>query len=284
MENEDLKVSPSDASSDNRFNNFPQRSPHNHWFGGVVIIIVGIVLLFNRMPQTAKYFPDWLFDWPMIPIVLGIFAGAKHGFRGSFGWLIPVFIGLYFLLQDQNVIKEQWNIYALPLLLILAGLLILLKRGNPRYGPYCRRDSRFYERMKRRQEFWQSTGRERFGGHQQFTDRSSEDYVDINSIFGSAEKTLFTKTFKGGNITCSFGGGELNLSQADIEETAILNVTVTFGGAEITVPANWTIQNELTAFMGGIEDKRKLSSPAVPPKILILRGSVFCGGVEIKNY
>ncbi len=286
MENEERDSVSGSNPIDNSFNqrppyNFPDRA-HNHWLGGLVVIVAGFVLLFNRLPQTAKYFPDWLFDWPMILIVIGVFVGAKHRFRAGIGWLVPVFIGVYFLLQDNNLIKEEWNVYALPLLLILAGFFLIIKRNTGRCGGNKRRDM-FYERMKRRQEFWQNSRRAHFDKQPQFTDNSSEDYVDINSVFGHAKKNMFTKDFKGGNISCSFGGGELNLSQADIAQAAVLNLSITFGGAEIIVPANWSVQNELSAFMGGIDDKRRAAVPASQGKTLVLRGNIFCGSVEIKN-
>jgi predicted membrane protein len=138
-------------------------------------------------------------------------------------------------------------------------------------------------RLDRRHRYFNKFENQYQNKGSKISDNSSEDVIDINSVFGSSEKVMFTKTFKGGTINCAFGGGKINLTQADMEDKAILTVSVTFGGAEIIVPSNWNIQNELTAFMGGIEDKRRSVAGNVQDKTLILRGSIFCGGVEIMN-
>lgn len=288
MEKEEMNTrdinNPEQQNDNDPFRRYRQPYPANNWLAGFVVIIIGIVLLLGRIPQTAAYFPGWLFDWPMILVAIGIFSGAKHGYRNHFFWLIPVLVGIYFTLNNQHIIGDRLDLYAFPILLIFAGFFILIRRNKGRRcdGRFNRNHMRHYERMQHRQQHWEQHGNYA-NKYAQFTDKSNEDYIDINSVFGHSEKAMFTKTFKGGNISSTFGGSELNLSQADIEETAVLNITVTFGGVEITVPANWTIQNELTTFMGGIEDKRRMSAPTVPPKILILRGNIFCGGVEIKN-
>lgn len=275
-------------SFDNRMHRFRDMYPQNKALGALVIIIAGVVLLLSRIPQTAHFFPAWLFDWPTTLIVIGLFVGVKSAFR-NFVWLILIIIGTFFLLRNNNILGNSWDLYSLPIFLILLGFYILLKRRNCYYhfdDPNHPRNKHFRDRMRRRQAHWERRGQrynDQFDSSPQPINETNEDYIDINTIFGSAEKSMFTKTFKGGNIKNTFGGSQLNLSQADIEDTAVLNFSVTFGGAEITVPSNWTIQNNLSAVLGGIEDKRRISAPTDPPKILILRGSIFCGGVGIKN-
>lgn len=250
---------------------FHTKVSHNKALIGIFIVIIGVVLLLKQIPAIGGYLPDWLFTWPMILIVIGAFIFLKNGFGG----LPPIIIGLFFLLREENILSDQVRNYALPLLVILIGLVFILKRNH---HPDFRR-----AHMRRR-----FRGRGRYDRECTFSnwdsvDKSSEDFLDVNSIFGSAEKSMFTKSFKGGNINCAFGGAKINLTQADIEDKAILNISVAFGGAEITVPANWQVQNDLTAILGGIEDKRRMTVMDDHKKTLILRGGIFCGGVEIKN-
>ena len=114
---------------------------------------------------------------------------------------------------------------------------------------------------------------------------SQEDFVDSTSIFGGANKIILSKDFKGGDIVNIFGGTELNLSQADITDKAILEMTTIFGGTKLIIPSNWSVKSEATIIFGGIEDKR--SMPAVSGsigKILLLKGTVIFGGIEIKSF
>jgi hypothetical protein len=115
--------------------------------------------------------------------------------------------------------------------------------------------------------------------------RSSQDFVDATSIFGSTKKNILTKNFRGGDITNIFGGTEINLSQADIQGTAKLDVTTIFGGAELIVPSHWVIKSEAVTIFGGIDDKRSVTTMTeTPEKLLIIEGTILFGGIDIKSY
>jgi hypothetical protein len=100
------------------------------------------------------------------------------------------------------------------------------------------------------------------------------------------KKNIISKNFKQGDVTVVFAGTELNFTQADFEEKAYLEVTAVFGGVQLILPAHWEIKSELVCVMGNVEDKRAIQPSTIneSKKILILRGTVFMGGVEIKSY
>jgi predicted membrane protein len=83
-----------------------------------------------------------------------------------------------------------------------------------------------------------------------------------------------------------FGGAEYDLSQADITETATLEINQVFGGTKLIVPSSWEIKSELVAVFGGIDDKRPIMSPnsLSSNKILILKGTTYFGGIDIRSY
>ena len=114
---------------------------------------------------------------------------------------------------------------------------------------------------------------------------SDEDFVDSTSIFGGAKKNIISKNFKGGDLVNIFGGTDLDLTQADFAGKATIELTTIFGGTKLIVPSNWSIKSEAVIIFGGLEDKRKM--PAIsetPDKVLILKGTVIFGGIEIKSY
>jgi predicted membrane protein len=113
---------------------------------------------------------------------------------------------------------------------------------------------------------------------------SSEDFIDATTILGGIHKNILSKNFKGGDITIFMGGAEINLSQADIQGTASLDITQIMGGTKIIVPPHWEVRSQLTSVFGNIEDKRTNIGNADPNKVLIIDGSSVFGGIEIRNY
>jgi predicted membrane protein len=93
-----------------------------------------------------------------------------------------------------------------------------------------------------------------------------------------------SKNFRGGEATSFMGGTELDFTQADIQGTVVLELTQVMGGAKLIVPSHWTIKNEVNAVLGGVDDKRHVNANADPNKVLVLKGTAFLGGLEIRNY
>jgi predicted membrane protein len=114
---------------------------------------------------------------------------------------------------------------------------------------------------------------------------SAEEYVDSTSVFGGAKKNIISKNFKGGDLVNIFGGTELDLTRADFTGTATIELTTIFGGTKLIVPSNWTIKSEAVTIFGGLEDKRNTQNLTdSTEKILLLKGTVIFGGIEIKSF
>jgi len=238
--------------------------------GGIIIILIGVVLLLKEMGVT---FPSWLVSWEMILIVIGIYTGFKHNFKHP-SWIILITIGLVFLADD--IADFSMEAYIWPVMLILLGVFVMFKPNKK----HC--DNHNWQR-------WEHKWRDKWEWENEAGYKDKNDFIESVTVFGGIKKNVLSKQFKGGEITCVFGGAEINLMQADINGTAVLEVNAVMGGAKLIVPANWEIhQQDLVAVMGGIEDKRYVKSETFTenenPKILVLRGTCFLGGIEIKSY
>lgn len=252
-----------------------KRPEPNHKLGGLVLIVIGVLFLLNRIPQTAGMFPHWFFTWPMILIAIGIFTGIKNGFR-HMSWLIFLIIGCYFMAYENNLISLNLRPYALPIGLILVGILIMIKRNQ-----FHKHYDRCHPHHRRFGKHWEPAAATE---GDEATD-VSDDVVSVSSTFGNVERNVFSKNFRGGNISSVFGGAQVNFTQADFQGTAIVDVSVMFGGVDIIIPSNWNLKNELSVIFGGIEDRRAISSTMHESgKTLILKGNIMFGGVEIKSF
>lgn len=245
-----------------------KRNP-NDKTGGIVLIVIGVLFLLSKIPMTAALFPSWFFTWPMILIAIGLVTALKSKFRNP-AWFIMMIIGGYFLMLNNNLISINLRPYIFPLGLILLGIFIIIKK-NRRCPTY-----------KGKFNHWQHDN------VRQVTDEnidSSEDILNVNSIFGNIERNVFSKNFKGGTISSVFGGAQINFTQADFEGTAIIDVSVIFGGVDIIIPSNWNLKNEMSVVFGGIEDRRAVTNNVNESgKTLILKGDIVFGGIEIKSY
>ncbi len=254
---------------DDHFREWEQSRFRGKIFGGIIIVGIGALFLAREM---GVIMPNWLFSWKVLLIVIGFFIGVKHAFRNAF-WLIPILIGSAFLFQDVYPQFEIGN-YVWPLAIIMFGLFMIFKpRGNYNKHYWKRRYGR--HRWKEYRNQWDKTG-----------PSTTEGYLEINSVFGSIQKNIISKDFKGGEINVVFGGAEINLTQADINGSVILEINTVFGGSQIIVPPHWEIKSELDAVMGGVEDRRPIYKDGTTDasKILILKGSVVFGGIEIRSY
>jgi predicted membrane protein len=239
--------------------------------GGLLLLTAGSLFLARELGYV---FPDWLFSWKMLLIAIGLVSGIKHGFR-RVGWLIAITIGVAFIIAD---LYPEFSIkpFILPVVLILAGLFIIFR-------PSRRRCSGYWHKKR----YGHKYGVHGAPADPHVAGRTDDaDFIDTTSFMGGAKRNVISKQFRGGDITNVFGGSELNLMQADFEDTATLEVTQVFGGTKLIIPANWQIRSSVVTIFGGVEDKRSLKS--VPDsgktKVLVLEGTNFFGGIEISSY
>lgn len=250
-------------------NNF-RKQQHNRTFAGIILVLVGGALLLRNLNFPLPY---WLFSWPMILIIIGLYSGIKHSFRNA-TWIVLIGIGGFFLLDDfipDLSIKELFW----PVIIIGLGILFILR---PR-----RRSWQYRYQDEKDTGYQSATTTEDL-----FTDTKTDgsDYFDIHSVFSGVKRTILSKNFQGGSISCVFGGVELDLTQADIPGKAIIRLEEVFGGTKLVIPSDWVVQNEIEGIFHGVEDKRKYHSAATanPNKVLILRGTSVFAGIEIKSY
>ena len=249
-------------------NKMQKHQRHGHIWTGLIILIIGVAALLKAI---AVPLPNWLFTWPMLIILIGIFSGVKSGFRG-YSWLFMVIVGGAFLagyiIPDLETKKFIW-----PSVLILIGLAFILMPRSKHWNCTPKEE-------KKNSAFINVEA-----GVIDEAQNSKEDILDTTSIFGGIKKNILSKNFKGGDVTNIMGGTELNFSQADIKGEVVLDMTQIFGGTKIVVPSDWDVKSDIVAIFGGIEDKRSMESNNINPnKALLLKGTSIFAGIEIRNF
>jgi hypothetical protein len=64
----------------------------------------------------------------------------------------------------------------------------------------------------------------------------------------------------------------------------VIDTVQLFGGTKIIIPANWQLKSDITAVLGGVDDKRSVPTSFSPEKKIVLTGFAMFGGVEIKSH
>ena len=250
---------------------------------GVFFLIIGALLLANKMGAGV---PDWIFTWPSILIIVGIYTGVKHRFE-NFGWAIMVLVGTLFLINNQFVDLKLHD-YILPIVFFAVGLLFITR---PRHHRWRRPDD--WKNKEEWKKKWDEKMQRKYGNYStgavdinpEIINSDNGEFIEVNSVFGSAKKIILSKNFKGGKINCFMGGAEIDLTQADIQGKAVIEANQVFGGTKLIIPPHWDLKVENTSVFGGMEDKRRaIASQIDPSKILILKGVNVFGGIEIKSF
>ena len=106
--------------------------------------------------------------------------------------------------------------------------------------------------------------------------------VDMMAMLGGTKTVNSSDDFRGGQAIGVMGGCEIDLRKATIAaDEAVLDVFAFWGGVVVVVPEDWEVDNQVNAFLGGVEDK---THPVPGSKQrLVLTGTVIMGGAEVKH-
>jgi len=207
---------------------------------GIILIIVDVIFLGNELDfwKIELFFDGWWTLIIIIPSALGLF---QHGSKLSSA--LGLLIGMLLLLAARNEIS--WGTVGrifLPSMLILIGLSVIFKK-NYKLGKIKNNDS-------------------------------TSNYI---AIFSGTEDIVSNEKFSNANITAIFGGVELNLTNAIIDEDIVINCTTVFGGIDIILPDNVKVKTSGIPIFGGIENKKENTKEQNTPTVYINYVCAFAG-------
>jgi len=234
---------------------YSKHRPMRKYALGIVVIFAGFfLLLFNTgiMSYGVKHI---LFSWQMLLIVIGLISLFSSESRTP-GYILLLIGGIFIL---PRIFEMPFNVMHLfwPLILIALGVILLMKRM-----PHYKKENR------------------------SSTQSVDDGYLHEENIFSGSKQRFIHSVFRGGNISCLFGGAEIDLTQTTLAEgTSELEITTIFGGVTLIVPSDWKVVLRTTSIFGGFSDKRiHVKECSDPARILIIKGSTIFGGGEIKSY
>lgn len=284
--------------------NQPAAPSNGKALAGIILLLVGGALLLKQF--DIFHFAGWIFSFPMLLIVIGVYIGAKNNFN-NLGWVIITVIGAAFLLDD---IFPHFDLsdFFWPAAMIGFGAYLILRRKN--HDQWDKKewkkkwDSSKYnfgssttntaepvvdytvkdETADAQTQTPPNTGSTSSAGSAG-PNYTGDEHLDSVSVFGSNKRVIFSKNFQGGEIVNVMGGTELDFTQANINGRVYVEITQIFGGTKIIVPSHWMVVSNMAAVFAGVDDKRvRTNAPLDSNKILVLTGVSIFAGVDVRSY
>ncbi|HBS85129.1 MAG: hypothetical protein A2W91_01455 [Bacteroidetes bacterium GWF2_38_335] len=224
---------------------------------GFMFLAVGAVFTMYYMDILDPAIEKIIFTWQMLLIAIGVVTlTGKHGIVPG---VILITVGSIYLIPKLGFVDYPVHHLWIPAIFIIIGLFILFKTRSPR------------------RDFKDNFHKNNLG----------TDYIDETNVFGGGTTVVTSKTFRGGKIVCVFGGSKIDFSEAALAEgTNYLEIVNVFGGTEMLIPREWKVKTDVTAILGGFEDRKYRNITTIEmdeTKVLVIKGVVIFGGGDIKR-
>lgn len=257
-------------------------SPARGFSGKILIaslfILSGILLFARNMGWVTNEVFEIIVSWHSLLIIIGIYSMVRRHFIGG---IILLLIGVYFLIGGLSWLPENSQAMVWPFALIIAGILFFLK--PKRRGPWAHHHALQHRRDFMRMRMKQGRPGMNFESEQQQSD-SVDGFLRSENTWGAARHVVLDELFKGAEVRTSFGGTTIDLRHTHIApgETYI-DLDCSWGGIEIYAPSDWKVVFKCNAFFGGCDDKRWQNGNVNQDSILVIRGTISFGGLEVKG-
>lgn len=198
--------------------------------------------------------------WPLVIIGLGAsIAVGRRGLGSALVGLAVALLGALLLAQRLGYAVGVARLW--PLLLIAAGIGVI-------WSGFARRRVRPYP-----------------GRRLTASEQVSADELHRAVTMGEVALAVDSQRFRGGSLRVTMGEIRADLRRAAMEgEEVALDLALTMGGVELQVPSNWQVVNDVSPFMGAVEDETEPRPDAAGvQRRLVLRGKITMGAVTIKN-
>ena len=211
---------------------------------GLIFILIGVLFLISII--APEFNIDFSYLIPLVLMASSLYYIIK-GKKFTLANTTVLYIGIWFLLERLNIIKDPLDNAFFPILLIIIGIFIVI------------------ESLKVKKVF----------------KRKDNNLKNYYGIFSGLEERVTDTNFKGANIYSVFGGVDLDLRELESKEDITINAYSIFGGTSIFVNDNFKVKFNSFSLFGGNENKTTSTDKKKNHTITINGISIF-GGTEVK--
>ena len=237
------------------------RSSNKRFVFGIVLIVLGVILILERLNLIPESVVSMLLSWQMLLVGIGVLS--LIGGNRTAG-IILIVIGGFFMIPELITVPHEIRRIYWPLILVAIGIAVLLRQRD----------------------------------HSKITVGENSPFIDPNDhsvntfddfvIFGGREIFINSQALAGGKATSIFGGIEFDLRKASLQPGgAVIDCVSLFGGCGFKIPMDWNVKNEVTTIFGAFTDKRGDTYSDRyydPSKTIVIKGISMFGGIEVKHF
>jgi predicted membrane protein len=235
---------------------------------GFFLLAAGTILILGNTGTIDKGLFQYIFSWQSLLISFGILILSGGIRKNWFGSMLMITIGTIFLLDEIYQFKTGVANMIWPAVLIIIGLAIIGKIFFP----------------KKKSAESKSGKYECFGEFR--GEKNDDEYINVSRVFSGINLESNSQSFKGGQLSFIFGGGEIDLRGAKLAEGInIIKIECVFGGVKMIIPNDWDVSLETSGVFGGFSDERR----NIPyenidrTRKLVIKAEAVFGGGEITN-
>lgn len=218
---------------------------------GVLIIIIGVVLGLNAVDllDISIFFKGW---WTLFIILPALISMLQNGLKSSNGTVLA--IGVLFFLAERDILA--WGLVSgliWPLVIVGIGFSLLFQNEFAKFSIDTK----------------------------QIREKNKDGIRSYSAVFSGQEVKIPNEKFDGAVISAVFGGVDLDLRDAIIDQDIILDVSAVFGGVDILVSSDVAVKVNCSNIFGGVDNKSKgVQGEGV--HTIYINGSCIFGGIDIK--
>ena len=98
----------------------------NYLAWGITLLVFGLLFLIRQLQILPPDIAGFIFDFKNYPLIMGVIFLLSHSNKNI--GIVLIVVGLLFRLSDIIHLTRNISDYIWPLLLIIAGAIIILRR------------------------------------------------------------------------------------------------------------------------------------------------------------
>ncbi|WP_066715368.1 LiaF transmembrane domain-containing protein [Clostridium sp. Marseille-P299] len=288
----------------------------NGFIWGIILIVLGLFIASRAfgLITFSIFFDGWWTLFIIIPCFIGLFSNE----HGKMSYLVGLCIGVLLLMSAQHIIT--WRMFGpliFAVILVLAGISILFKKDPSEYqnhytehqnGHNFNQSGEYKEYKSNHDANGDSTNASfEYTYSNDENNTTSENntqnrnyntgnnnksyqnyhtgagYCACTAVFSGKDIRFDNKEFRGAALSTIFGGIELDLRNAIINENVVIDAKAILGGIDIFVPNYVRVSIDCTPILGGVDDKTRtpLGANESTPTIFI-NATCVLGGIDVK--